>query len=236
MKEKLKNVFEKEYTEDKLTDFLIKTQKVYELFGYDFKLNQKTIVQEQLCSATVWLNDDYINSTISNLDIIEFELLYPKLIIKLLNTNLENFNEVFSKLLDYYHEDISIEKYINSVYGHLGNPLSLIYSDNIPIVSIHANNIMRKIINEFKGHVIYVDTFQIFFRNFSEIKERFESVFNQLNKYDLTYSTTQSKFGLFIAKKQYLIEENNGIKIKGMQHFKKDGMDRGGFIELLNSK
>lgn len=47
MKEKLKNIFDSEYQNDKLTDFFIKTQKVYEIFGYDFKLNKKEKVSQE---------------------------------------------------------------------------------------------------------------------------------------------------------------------------------------------
>ena len=83
MEEKLKIVFEKEYSENRLTDFLIKTQKVYEFFGYDFKLKPIEIVSKDFCGGKVWLNDDYVNSSISNLEVITFNLVYPKLITKI---------------------------------------------------------------------------------------------------------------------------------------------------------
>ena len=51
------------------------------------------------------MSEDYVNSTISNLEVISFNLVYPKLITKIVETNLENFNEVYSKLIDIYYLD-----------------------------------------------------------------------------------------------------------------------------------
>lgn len=234
MEEKLKNVFEKEYSENRLTDFLIKTQKVYEFFGYDFKLKPKEIVSKDFYGEKVWLNEDYVNSPILNLELITFNLVYPKLITKIIETNLENFNEVYSKLIELYYLDktIGLKKYINMVYGCLQNPECVIYSKNIHLVPIRLNKILSDILSEFKGHIIYIDTDQIFFRNFDEIRERFEKYINNINKYELTYFSEKSKFGLFISKKHYIIEENGNIKIKGMKYFNKDGMSRGGFIDM----
>jgi hypothetical protein len=233
MEEKLKNVFNKEYSENRLTDFLIKTQKVYEFFGYDFKLKPTEIVSKDFYGGKVWINEDYINSPISNLDVITFNLVYPKLITKIVETNLENFNDVYSKLIEIYYsdKDIKLKEYINMTYGCLQNPKCMIYSKNIHLVPNRLNKMLSDISSEFKGHIIYIDTDQIFFRNFDEIKERFEKYFNNINKYELTYFSEKSKFGLFVLKK-YIIEENGNIKIKGMKYFNKDGMSRGGFIDM----
>lgn len=234
MEEKLKIVFEKEYSENRLTDFLIKTQKVYEFFGYDFKLKPTEIVSKDFYGGKVWINEDYINSPISNLDVITFNLVYPKLITKIVETNLEKFNEVYSKLIQIYYsdKDVKLKEYINMTYGCLQNPECMIYSKNIHLVPNRLNKILSDILSEFKGHIIYIDTDQIFFRNFDEIRERFEKYFNNINKYELTYFSEKSKFGLFISKKHYIIEENGNIKIKGMKHFNKYGMSRGGFIDM----
>lgn len=234
MEEKLKNVFEKEYSENRLTDFLIKTQKVYDFFEYDFKLKPIEIVSKDFYGGKVWLNEGYVNSSISNLEIITFNLVYPKLITKIVETNLEKFNEVYSKLIDIYYsdKDVKLKEYINMTYGCLQNPECMIYSKNIHLVPNRLNKMLSDILSEFKGHIIYIDTDQIFFRNFDEIRGRFEKYFNNINKYELTYFSEKSKFGLFISKKHYTIEENGNIKIKGMKHFNKDGMSRGGFIDM----
>lgn len=234
MEEKLKDVFDKEYSENRLTDFLIKTQKVYEFLGYDFKLKPTEIASKDFYGGKVWINENYVNSSISNLEVITFNLVYPKLITKIVETNLENFNEVYSKLIDIYYldKDVKLKEYINMTYGCLQNPECMIYSKNIHLVPNRLNKMLSDILSEFKGHIIYIDTDQIFFRNFDEIRGRFEKYFNNINKYGLTYFSEKSKFGLFISKKRYIIEENGNIKIKGMKHFNKDGMSRGGFIDM----
>jgi hypothetical protein len=203
MEEKLKNVFEKEYSENRLTDFLIKTQKTYEFFGYDFKLKPTEIVSKDFYGGKIWINVEYVNSPISNLEVITFNLAYPKLITKIAETNLENFNEVYSKLIEIYYSDknVKLKEYINVTYGCLQNPKCMIYSKNIHLVPNKLNKMLSDILSEFKGHIIYIDTDQIFFRNFDEIRERFEKYFNSINKYELTYFSEKSKFGLFISKK-----------------------------------
>ena len=78
MEKNLKNVFDKEYSENKLTDYLIKTKKVYEFFGYDFKLKPlKSLkpIKKDFYGSKVWINEDYLNSPISNLEIITLKLV-----------------------------------------------------------------------------------------------------------------------------------------------------------------
>lgn len=236
MSKELKNIFDTEYSKSVLTDFAIKTEKIYDFFNYDFKLNKNAInrYQDKFKGAKVWLNEDYRNSAISNLKIVEFELTYPKIIANIAETNLEKFNEVYSKVIDHYLEnkEYTTKKYINSTYGCLQNPNSTIFSNNIHLVPIHLNHMLTRILNEFKGHIIYIDTNSIFFRNFEEIEERFKNYFDSINKYDLTYTIESSNFGYFSNKKKYMIEKDGDIKTKGLQHFNKNGMSRGDNIKL----
>ncbi len=234
MEEKIENIFNNEYSKNTLTDFLIKTQKVYEFFGYEFRLNPKEIISKNLYSSTIWLNKEYTNLPISNIEIVTFDLVYPKLITRIVETNLERFNEIYSKLIESYKTDknIQLKKYINMVYGCIQNPECVIYSKNIHLIPNILNKLLNDMLLEFKEYIIYIHTDEIFFRNFDEIRERFEKYFNNINKYELTYFSEKSKFGLFMAKTRYIIEENGNIKIKGMKHFNKDGVCRGGFIRM----
>ena len=189
MEEKLKEIFDKEYSTSKLEDFTIKTQKVYEMFNYDFKLKSRNFTTNESIGGKVWLNEKYTLLPISNITILTFESVYPNLISKICNTNLENFNIVFSKLLELYSTNnyTSLNEYINSTYGCLQNKQSIIYSNNIHLVPKTLTSIFNKLVKEFESNIIYIDTDQIFFRNFEEIKHRFESTMLSLNKYDLPY-------------------------------------------------
>ncbi len=234
MEEKLKEIFDKEYSTSKLEDFTIKTQKVYEILNYDFKLKSRNFTTNESIGGKVWLNEKYTLLPISNITILTFESVYPNLISKICNTNLENFNIVFSKLLELYstNKDTSLKEYINSTYGCLQNKQSIIYSNNIHLVPKKMTSLFNEILKEFESNIIYVDTDQIFFRNFEEIEHIFESTMIRLNKYELPYFYEKSKFGLFKSKKSYIIEENSNIRIKGMNHYNKDGISRGGKICL----
>lgn len=235
MEEKLRRVLEKEYSESKLTDFLIKTQKVYEVLGYDFTINKKYVDGDSpFIGGKIWINEDYANYPISNIECIRFDLAFPTIYCKLVKTNLHSFNDVYSKLIDMYreHKDPILMKYINMVYGCTSNINCGIYSDDVRIIPVKMSILLSKIINEFKGHVIYVDTDIIFFRNFDEIKERFENYLAQINTYNLTYITKKSNFGIFKGIKNYIIEEDGNLRLYGMKQFNKDGSCKGGYIYL----
>ena len=76
MEEKLKNVFDKEYSENRLTDFLIKTQKVYEFFEYDFKLKPTEIVSKDFYGGKVWLNHRFRDKFVEDILHFNFERLF----------------------------------------------------------------------------------------------------------------------------------------------------------------
>ena len=235
MEEKLRRVLEKEYSENKLTDFLIKTQKVYEVLGYDFTINKKYVDGDRpFIGCKIWINEDYANCPISNIECIRFDLAFPTIYCKLVKTNLHSFNDVYSKLIGMYWEDKDpiLTKYINMVYGCTSNINCEIYSNNVRIVPIKMNALLSKIINEFKGHVIYVDTDMIFFRNFDEIKERFENYLAKINTHKLTYTTEKTNFGIFKGIKNYIIEEDGNLRLYGMKQFNKNGSCKGGCIYL----
>lgn len=234
MDERLKIVFETEYSENKLSDFHIKTQKIYEIFGYEFILKPSVTKPTPRKGGIVWVNEEYSNSPISNLEIVNINYPYPMMISKLAETNLEKFNEMYAKLIEINitENNTNLKKYINTAYGCLSNPDSVIYCRNVNLVTARLNTIIKSIISEFKGHVVYASICDIHFRNFDEIRERFMSYFNKINKYELTYFLEKSKFGFYSAKLKYMIEQNGNIKIKAMRHFHKNGVSRGGFIEL----
>lgn len=234
MEEKLKSIFIKEYSENKLTNFVIKTQKIYDYLGYDFVLKQPNIGSNKCCGSMLWLNEKYVNSSFSDLDIITFNMVYPKLITKMVETNLQNFNEVFSKLIEIYYlyKDIELKNYINMVYGFLQNPECEIYSSNIYQLPIILNNILNNILLEFKEHIVYINFDKIIFRNFDEIRSVFNNYFDMNNKYEISYFTEKSKFGLFISQHRYIIEEHGNIKIKNIKLYNENGMRKGGLVSI----
>ena len=234
MTNQLKEIFDSEYSKNKLIDFSVKTEKIYDYFNYDFILKNIEVNSKKYNGGKVWVNEKYTNQPISNLTILRFKLLYPTIISKIVNTNLENFNTIFSKIIDIYFETNynSIKNYINMAYGCLGNLNSIIYADNIDIVTYYSKRMVTDIIDEFNSHIVNVDTDEIYFRNFDEIKHRFEQYYNKINIYELDYNTEQSKFGLFYREKKYLFEQNGNIKVKGLNRFHKDGVNRGGFVYL----
>src|SRR5574343_29818 len=236
MKNKLKKIFSEQYSNKLLDDFFIKTQKLYEHLGYDFNLNRHNEVVEVFnvpyVSNNIWLNDDYINSTVSNCEFITFDMFYPKIISKIAQTNLENFNKVFSELIDmyYFDKDVSVKKYINMTYGCLQNEKNMIYSKNIKNVPIIADKIINNFVYKFKENIIFIDTDTICFRNFDTIKKEFDFCFEKINKYNLTYVSKKSKFGFFVSPKRYIYENNGNININGLKFYNNNEITTKGFI------
>jgi hypothetical protein len=116
---------------------------------------------------------------------------------------------------------IILEKY-NNLFYVINFKLELpceIYCKNFLDIPITLDKILSDILNKFKDNIVYIDTYEVFFVNFNDIKEKFEIYFNKINIYDLSYSSMTSKFALFIGINQYIIEENNSIVSKGIKYF-----------------
>ena len=191
MEENLKQIFDTEYSKNKVEDFRIKTEKLYHYYGYVFNLNlENNIEQDFSISVEKYFNNEYIDFPLSDITVIEFNNLYPKLISKLVDTNLKGFNEFYSKIINLYYEyrDYSVKKYINMVYGCLQSKESTICSNNMYVIKDEMDLIYEKMISEFKKYIIAINTDRICFRNFNEIEERFKNYINNIDKLNLTYS------------------------------------------------
>lgn len=240
MIKKITSILSQEYSNNVLTDFRLKTEKIYEILGEDFILNEKEIRDDkQRCfTFKTWINEDYQRSIVSNISFITFKSPLPKIIAKEVKTNLENFNKVFSTIIGLYENEINnenrivLENYINSVFGCIKNVNSDIYSNHTIKAFTAYNSFLGKILVEFRGHILHLNGPGIYFRNFDEIKERFYKVMENINRFNLITEISNSKFGFFDSKLKYFVEENNKLKIKGLYHFGKDGAVRGSYLNL----
>lgn len=226
------------YSDSMLTDFFIKTEKLYDFFGLPFNMLPKKENLKSSYHLKLWSNEKYINKAVSNVTVLCFNNIIPKFIASVSEVNLENFGNMMSELFKVYESETdneiryNIKTYINSVWGVIHNPDSLIYSHNVLSVVQCMNMFIHKIQKEFEDSIVNIDFSNIYFRNFEEIKERFELYFSKINKYQLSYETEKSSF-LFVRKPKYFMVEKGGdIKVKGIECYTEEGKSHGGIIKL----
>jgi hypothetical protein len=234
--EKLKEALQSTYSENKLEEFSIKTKRIYDSLNREFILKDIPKNQEKFTGFKVWINPQYTGSVVTNITKVEMNQLIPTMIPKLIRTNLSGFNEVYSLLLDMWvggFRDSRLKEYLNMSWGCLGNPNSIIYSNNIQNIINKINSLLRSIQEEFIGHIIYIDVDTIYFRNFEEIEKKFLLFWKKINKYGLTWEGDSIKFGIFMGLKKYIIHTDDSlIKIKGISLYNEEGLNRGGTIQL----
>lgn len=222
--DQIDDILSKEYSKKLVTDFNVKTEQLFTLFGYDFDSRIIERSPKPTKGGKLWLNPKYKNTVIPNIHKLEFVKPYPQIISKKCVTNYEKFNELYSRLIKINHENNSrlLDIYINMVYGFMQSTGCVIYSNNTYKVPEIMYKMMEGIIDEFSSHIIYVDTDRIYFRNYDEIRERFEIYYSNIINYEIMYNTSNHKYGFFIGNQKYLHEVDGGVKVCGIKSYDED--------------
>lgn len=165
-----------------------------------------------------WLNDEYKDVIIENLQVTEFNQMYPHIMVLLHDEGLIDipdeveklkwfFNNVknlklgmnASETYDEYHQ---WKIWVNSLYGKLSKQTKghLIMG----LMSKYQYLLYDELFENNPHHVIYVDTDQII-------------SINQLNLLDcpLPYSVNSYTLGIFKEIKRYVVYDGYDIKVKG---------------------
>ena len=230
----LEAILKENYSNNTLVDFETKTRKIYELFKYPFIQKNIAPIPNERYNSLVWLNDTYKARPLSNLTLITFDLVYPTLIAKLANVNIEYFNEVYNNLIQINRseQNYHLKRYINMAYGCLGSNRSNVHANNMKKVTAGLTSVLSEMILTLGENLVYIDTDMVIFRNFKEIEDTFLRVMNNINVNNLNFDVDSSDFAFFVAKKRYMMERDGNIKIQGLTKYDKDGISRGGYIHI----
>jgi hypothetical protein len=160
-----------------------------------------------------WINEEYQDVIIENLQVTEFTQMYPHIMVMLHDEGLIDIPEESDKMKWFFQnvknlkltgdgEYYKWKGWVNSLYpvfskqakGHLIHGLMAKYQ-YLLYDEILKNN---------PEHIVYIDTDQII-------------SINQLNLLDcpLPYSTDNLTLGVFKQKKRYVVYDGYDIKVKG---------------------
>lgn len=217
-----------------LTDLLLKEFHIDELnptYSPITLHNDHTPKVESLFQGGyVNLNEKQANVFFTDISIIEIESAYPTSVIntkRRIKLNYLHYLDLYEFLIKnrktfrqiYHSTDPNLymvyKYYINMLYGCVLNPKSLIRlsTDSIPL-NQEICNILKNIQTEFKFHIPYIDTDSIFVHKLSSIQDSLEQILID-KKYSFEVKGTYE--GIFIAKKKYVLFNQNERIVKGIQ-------------------
>lgn len=220
------------------------------LLNKNFEFTEYEDIEPQepaVLGAYVKMNDKYTYTWSTNATRVQFNSLYPNVLMNILNEkedlvfNVSNFKTIFIRMLDacliakkMRHdfkndilEEVYLEKiytfikiWINMTYGILNTSKSYLRC-NKPLgqnVSIKSNTMFRSINSEFDGHIIYVDTDFIIFRYFNEISDRFKRFMQKKIYNDIPWEEDKVNFRAERLK-MYMLQDSRGVlTIRGYKH------------------
>jgi hypothetical protein len=240
--DKVVNIYS--YDDDKFriddwNDIIMELLKKY--YGYNL-VNRPYIKTNGNISGILLLKESYIGVIKSDITKIDFNTLYPNIIVKLfdrgdLEFNIHEFGYIFKGLLEarrevkdlsdptnhntYKHLKMFINVLINFTYGCIRNynERSIISASNTNNIPTYCSDIFNHIFNE-NNTVMYIDTDEIYIDGRSEL----DGIIAQIDKLDLPYRVTYNNIGMFIGKKRFGMTDSNGVDIsrgiKRMAHKK----------------
>ncbi|MFW5848119.1 MAG: hypothetical protein ACOCVF_04320 [bacterium] len=208
---------------DKIIKELLDTFFNYEVCGLEIYDN----IRQPPISSKIYLKEK--GNLVENGYKLEFNLLYPFIIIKLwensdINFNINEFGVLYSFLVNNYKnvkklnisKDIIIlwKTLINYTFSILINPVSqFIRCDYISFVTSYMNNFYDDLIKRYNGIILCVDTDTIYLDFMT--KEFIEDI----KKIDIPFDISNLDF--FLMDKKKIIEFNNGnIKSIGLKKYK----------------
>lgn len=179
----------------------------------------------------VSLNDNNVNRFYDDITILELESAYPTSIINSKSRiifNYKYFNNLYEFLIQtrgLFKKTYCIGKnpqlwllyktYLNMLYGcSVSNKSVLKISKNSIPLNKNCVDLLTKIQKEFNYYIPYVDTDAIFVHKYESIKD---DLHNMLTKASYTYSVSNRYEGIFLAKKKYLLFNDNERLVKGIR-------------------
>lgn len=189
--------------------------------------------------ARVYLNEEFKTREqlrwVKNITKLEFNKLYPSLMVQLYESgemtfNNTKFGELYSFIIKNYSEirryfynllpqnflNVShlLKFYINYTYGVLGNG-RFIECNNLGLVTEKCRNMLDSINDRYSNNVIYIDTDTIFFYKINQIPD----VQEYLNQFDLEYELYDGYEGIFHERKRYIIYKDGQVQLHGVREF-----------------
>lgn len=173
-------------------------------------------------SSYVELSNRHCNKRFKNVQMCTIKHFYPTILYNIINYyrfNYKSFPNAYKEIYEKYisSEDVELnnilKKWLNMTFGMINNNIIFSTKDiNFDIVRT-SHKILKKIHEEFKESIIYIDTDSIYFLYSPYIKEYLKNL-----SYDVEFENIDNM--IFFRKKRYIQWENDineKVKIKGFQ-------------------
>lgn len=178
------------------------------------------------------INDKMKSKWMKDISYIEFESLYPNVIIKLwkenkLNFSVYEFGLIYTFLVKNYkkaknqnikNESILLWKImINFLYGVSNNIYrkNQIVIDNVDLIPNYTRETFQNLFQNHSDNVAYIDTDQIYLDYISP-----EIINNYIKPLGLPYIIKHNIDCMFIEKKRYIMDEFGTLKVRGIQEYR----------------
>lgn len=192
----------------------------------------KSLDSERFLGSYTDINDKMKLKWMKDISYIEFESLYPNIIIKLwkenkLNFSVYEFGLIYTFLVKNYkkaknqnikNESILLWKImINFLYGVSNNIYrkNQIVIDNVDLIPNYTRETFQNLFQNHSDNVAYIDTDQIYLDYISP-----EIINNYIKPLGLPYVIKHNIDCMFIEKKRYIMDEFGTLKVRGIQEYR----------------
>ena len=188
---------------------------------------------DRLLGSYIAINERMKLKWLKDISYIEFNSLYPNIIIKLWKENklkfsiyefgliytflVENKNLILKNPNIKEESKLLLRVIINYLYG-ASNNLSItnkVVIDNLELVTLYTKETFQQLFENNKDNVAYLDTDQIFLDYVSP-----EIINNYIKPLGLPYIIKHNIDCMFIEKKRYIMDEFGTLKVRGIQEYR----------------
>ena len=213
----------------KLSDYNKFAKKLLDYFFTDYVTIKMSYDGPEYFGAPILLNERIKLKWLENFSSIEFNSLYPNIIVKLwekgeLKFNIYEFGIIFKFIVQNYKTikknpnltDVSrllIKYFINFTFGATVNRFdtSFIYLNSHDKIVSYTKETFEHLMEQNTNNIFYIDTDTIYLDYITP------EVLSNVKSLGVPYSIETNLNGMFLEKKRYQIQKNGDLKIRGLQ-------------------
>lgn len=200
------------------------------LLDYHFENYTQIEVENDLneFSGICLFNEKIANKWLENISVIEFNKMYPTIIIKLWKENkihftiyefgiiyeflVENYKQILKHVNITESSKLAVKTMINYLYGASASVYPLfIKASNIHLVSNYAKEKLTNLFYNNVNNVFYIDTDTIYLDFITP-----DIIQDYIKPLQIPYSIERNFDVMFIAKKRFIIDRDKSLKKHGI--------------------
>jgi hypothetical protein len=216
----------------RLSDYNDFSKVLLDYFFIDYKTIEIESTKSKFFSVPILLNESIKMKWIENFSSIEFDMMYPHIIVKLwerrdIKFNIYEFGIIYKFIVENYKiikknpniTDVSrllVKYFINFTYGATMNHLktSFIQIDDHEKIVTYSKEVLYYIMDKYKDTIFYIDVDSIY------LDYIIPEVLSNIKSLGLPYTIQTNLNGMFIEKKKYQIQESGSLRVRGLSRYR----------------